>query len=181
MKVGPWRSHGLVAVTLQRGRILGALGDEPAAVADLLAGERALDAAPEVEWLDDHYSIDRPKAAYFASGAMVALHRPRETIELSAEVIAQSSEPRNRNYWPMRVANARLEWATALAQLGQEDEALALALEGLDRQWFRPDTEQRSRALLSRMRDPRLRRQLAGELEERLANSAHPAETQTPG
>jgi hypothetical protein len=119
-----------------------------------------------VEWLDDHYSIDRPKAAYFASGAMVALHRSRETIELTTEVVSQSSEPRNPNYWPMRVANARLERAGALAELGEEDEALALASEALERQWFRPDTEQRARALLGRLRDRRLRERLAGELEE---------------
>ena len=115
-----------------------------------------------------HYSIDRPKAAYFASGAMVALHRPRETIELTTEVVSQSSEPRNRNYRPMRVANARLEWASALAELGEEDEALSLALEALDRQWFRPYTEQRAQALLGRLRDRRLREQLAGELEEQV-------------
>jgi transcriptional regulator with XRE-family HTH domain len=170
IRVAPWRSHGLVAVTLQRGRIHGALGDERAAVADLLAGEKALDAAPEVTHLDDHFQIDRPKAAYFASGAMVALHRPRETIELAEDVIIHSSEPRERNYWPMRVANARLEWAGALAELGEEDGAVALAVAALDRQWFRPDTEQRTRAVLARMRDRRLREQLAAELEERLGD-----------
>jgi hypothetical protein len=81
----------------------------------------------------------------------------------------------------VRVANARLEWATAVAELGQEDEALALALKALDRQWFRPDTEQRTRALLSRMRDLRLRQQLAGELEERLGNWAGPEGTDNSG
>ena len=56
--VAPKGSHGLVAVTLQRARINGALGDETAAVQDLLAGEHALALADPCQYVDDHYSID---------------------------------------------------------------------------------------------------------------------------
>lgn len=60
-----------------------------------------------------------------------------------------------------------MEWATALADLGGEDEAYAMARRGLDDwRWFRMGPAERARALLLRMRDPRLRAQLAGELEE---------------
>jgi hypothetical protein len=130
--VAPKGSHGLVAVTLQRARINGALGDETAAVRDLLAGERALGAASPVQYADDHYSIDPAKAAFFGSGAMAALHRPAETIEYAAEVVRVSEDRTSRNYWPMRVANARIEWAMALVDRGEEDAAAVQAREALD-------------------------------------------------
>jgi hypothetical protein len=72
----------------------------------------------------------------------------------------------------MRVANARVEWAMALTDLGQEDEAMAQATEALEPEWFRPDTERRIRMLLARMRDPKLRADLAGELAVRLHTPA---------
>ncbi len=166
--VAPQGSHALVAVTLQRARISGALGDEAAAVRDLLAGERALAAAGPVPHVDDHYTIDPAKAAFFASGAMASLHRPAETIEHAAEVVRVSEDTRSRNYWPMRVANARIEWAIALVDLGEEDEAAAQAREALDPAWFRPDTERRMGRLLARMRDPVLRAELTALLRDRL-------------
>jgi transcriptional regulator with XRE-family HTH domain len=164
----PQGSHSLVAATLQRACINGASGDLRATLRDLAAGERALAQTPLSAWNDDHYVIDPSKAAFFASGALAALHLPKETIEHAAEVVRSSLDPGSRGYWPMRVANARLEWAMALADRGEEDEAYALALQALERQWFRPDTESRTRMLLRRLRDPRLRALLAGELEERL-------------
>jgi hypothetical protein len=170
--VAPAGSHGLVAVTLQRARINATLGEESAAVDDLLAGERALATAPTVTYPDDHYLIDPSKAAFFASGTMAALKRPKETIEHAAEVVRVSEDKRTRNYWPMRVANARVEWAMALSDLGQEDEAMEQAMQALDPEWFRPDTERRARALLLRLRDPRLRADLSGVLAERLRHAA---------
>jgi hypothetical protein len=169
MRRAPHGSHGLVAATLQRARINGAIGDPGATLRDLATGERALAQARPSEWPDDHYVIDPSKAAFFASGALAGLRRPVETIEHAAEVVRGGLDPGSRGYWPMRVANARLEWAMALADLGEEDEACAMALQALEQQWFRPDTERRTRMLLRRLRDPRLRRQLAGELEERLS------------
>jgi tetratricopeptide (TPR) repeat protein len=166
IEMAPLGGFGLVASTMQRARIYGALGDEDAAVRDLLAGERALAAAGEAEWPDDHYSVDSAKAAFFASGAMVQLRRPAEAIEHAAEVVRASESPRTRNFWPMRVANARVEWATALADLGDEDAAAAMAEKALDPQWFRPDTHRRVQTLLRRMRDPRLRAHLAERLQE---------------
>jgi hypothetical protein len=71
----------------------------------------------------------------------------------------------------MRVANARLEWAMALADQGEEDAAVAMATQALDPQWTRPDTDRRTRMLLARLRDPRLRAELAGRLEEALVAS----------
>jgi len=53
----------------------------------------------------------------------------------------------------MRVANARIEWAMALVDLGEEDEAADQARTALDPTWFRPDTEKRMRRLLAQMRD----------------------------
>ncbi len=79
-------------------------------------------------------------------GGPAALRRPVETIEHAAEVVRRSEDPSTRNYLPMRVANARLEWAMALADQGDEDEAFAMARLALDRQWFRPDTERRTRS-----------------------------------
>ena len=38
----------------------------------------------------------------------------------------------------------------------------------LEPQWVRPDTERRTRMLLARMRDPRLRERLAEQLREAL-------------
>ena len=168
----PLGSHSLVATTLQRARINCAIGDQRATVRDLAAGERALAQTPFSLGNDDHYVIDPAKAAFFASGALAALHLPAETIEHAAEVVRSSLDPGSRGNWPMRVANARLEWAMALADQGEEDEAYAMALQALDQQWFRPDTERRTRMLLRRLRDPRLRQQLASELEERLGNAS---------
>jgi hypothetical protein len=56
----------------------------------------------------------------------------------------------------------------ALADQGDEDEAFAMARLALDRQWSAPDTERRTRMLLRRLRDPRLRADLSGELDQRV-------------
>jgi transcriptional regulator with XRE-family HTH domain len=169
--VAPRGGYGLVAVTLQRARIRGALGDEPGVREDLEAGRRAWTAAGDPEWPDDHYQIDHAKVAYFGSGAMVGLRRPREAIELASEVIEANQNPATRNWWPMRVANARLELAVARADLGEEDEAAALAEQALEPQWLRPDTERRTRMLLSRMRDPKLRAYVAEQLDHAVSST----------
>jgi transcriptional regulator with XRE-family HTH domain len=163
---GPPGGFGLVAATLQRARINGAMGDRTATMQDLRAGERALAAAGEAAFPDDHYEIDPAKARFFASGAWAQLRRPAETIENAAEVVRASEDPKTRNYWPMRVANARVEWAMALTDLGEEDEAAALAALALEPLWLRPDTERRMRELLARMRDARLRSQLAEQMHD---------------
>jgi hypothetical protein len=59
-----------------------------------------------------------------------------------------------------------IEWAMALTDLGEEDEAAAMAQRALDPLWLRPDTERRMRALLAKMGDARLRAQLADEMRE---------------
>jgi len=164
--VAPAGGYGLVAATLQRARINGAIGDRMSTMVDLRAGERALAAAGEPAFPDDHYAVDPAKARFFASGAWAQLRQPAETIENAAEVVRASEDQRTRNFWPMRVANARVEWAMALTDLGQEDEAAALARLALDPLWLRPDTERRMRALLARMRDSQLRERLADELHE---------------
>jgi transcriptional regulator with XRE-family HTH domain len=176
ISVAPAGGYGLVAATLQRARINGAIGDRPSTMHDLRAGERALAAAGEPTFPDDHYAVDPAKARFFASGAWAQLRRPAETIENAAEVVRASEDPRTRNFWPMRVANARVEWAMALTELGREDEAAALARLALDPLWLRPDTERRLRALLARMRDSRLRRHLADELHESQVTAALLAE-----
>jgi hypothetical protein len=109
---------------------------------------------------------------------VLELGRPQETIEHAAEVVRASEDPGTRNWWPMRVANARVEWATALADLGEEDEAAAMATQAFDQRWFRPDTERRTQTLLGRMRDPVLRAALAGRLESlaRPARSGYPVQ-----
>jgi hypothetical protein len=166
IEIAPAGGHGLVAATLQRARINGSLKDEAAALQDILAGERALSLVGEVEWPDDHYSIDPSKALYYISGTMAALHRPQETIEHAAEVVRQNQDAATRNYWPTRVISARLEWAAALADLGEEDEAYARAHGALaDWPFFRLGPYQRAQRLLRRLRDPRLRSQLLGELD----------------
>ncbi|HEY7201869.1 MAG TPA: helix-turn-helix domain-containing protein [Candidatus Dormibacteraeota bacterium] len=171
VEIAPVGGYGLVAVTMQRARINGALGDDEAALRDLQAGARALAAVEESEWVDDHYVVDRAKAAYFASGTMAQLRRPAETIEHAAEVVRANDDPQTRNWWPMRTSNARLEWAAALADQGEEDGARELARNALDPRWFRPDTERRTRLLLTRMRDPRLRAEVIGQMQEAKASS----------
>jgi hypothetical protein len=89
--------HGLVAATLQRARINGAVAQEATALQDIIAGERALAQVGDVSWPDDHYSIDPSKALYYISGTMAALHKPDEVIEHAAEVVRQNgSEPNER-------------------------------------------------------------------------------------
>ena len=78
VQVAPPGGFGLVAATLQRARIRGALADEDGAVRDLLAGQKALAAAGEAVCPDDHYSIDPAKAAFFVPGTMAHLRRPAE-------------------------------------------------------------------------------------------------------
>jgi transcriptional regulator with XRE-family HTH domain len=171
IEIAPAGGHGLVAATLQRARVNGSLGEEAEALRDVLAGERALARVGEVEWPDDHYSIDPSKALYYISGTMAALHRPREVIEHAAEVVRQNEQPATRNYWPTRVISARMEWAAALAELGEEDEAYAMAVRALEAlPFFRLGPVQRTERLLRRLRDPRLRQQVAGELEQRLGD-----------
>ncbi len=172
IRVAPAGTHGLVAATMQRARINAALHDVEAALADLKAGEKAHSASPEPEWPDDHYSIDSAKVAFFTSGALAQLKFPKEAITYAAEVVRRNEDPSTHNFWPMRVANARVEWATALADLGEEDEAEAKAKEALDPRWLRPDTERRMEALQVRLRDPRIKERLAEALFEAKAHAA---------
>ena len=165
IEIAPPGGYGLVAATLQRARVHGAMGDEAATIRDLRAGQHALADAGEPSFPDDHYAVDPAKARFFASGAWAQLRRPAEAIENAAEVVRASEDPRTRNFWPMRVANARIEWAMALTDLGEEDEATAMASQALQPLWLRPDTERRMRALLARMRDARLRSRLAGQMQ----------------
>jgi tetratricopeptide (TPR) repeat protein len=167
-ELAPVGSYGLVAALGQRARVDGLMGDMEAAEQDLAAVERSMAQAGEPEFVDDHYSIDEPKSRYFGSGAMATLGRPQEAIGYAREVVEANENPKTRNYWPLRVANARMEWATALVELGEEDEALAMASLSFDPEWWRPDTEWRARILLSRMRDPRLRAELAALVEDRI-------------
>lgn len=171
IQIAPVGSYGLVAVTLQRARVSATLQDARAARADVLAGERAYGAVGEPEWPDDHYSIDRAKVAFFTSGAMAQLRKPVETIEHAAEVVHSNEDPSTHNFWPMRVANARVEWAMALADLGEEDEAESKAMAALDPHWLRPDTERRMEALLARLRDPRIKERLTAALATAKAES----------
>jgi hypothetical protein len=145
----------------------GLLRDVEAAQRDLDLVEQAMAKAGEPEFPDDHHSIDQPKSRYFGSGAMAAAGRPREAIDYAREVVAANEDPRTRNWWPVRVADTRMEWALALVNLGEEDEALAMARRAADPKWWRPDTAWRARLVISRMRDPVLRAELsalAGEL-----------------
>ncbi len=166
IEIAPPGGYGLVAATLQRARIHGAMGDEAATIRDLRAGQHALATAGEPSFPDDHYAVDPAKARFFASGAWAQLRRPVEAIENAAEVVRASEDPRTRNFWPMRVANARIEWAMALTDLGEEDEAAVMASQALQPLWLRPDTDRRMRGLLARMRDARLRSRLAGQMQE---------------
>jgi hypothetical protein len=79
----------------------------------------------------------------------------------------------------MRAANARVEWAMALVDLGDEDAAVAMATLALDPEWLGPDTERRTRILLRKMRDPRLRAQLTDQLHASwtLPHTARPTST----
>lgn len=166
IKVARASGYSLVAATMQRARIRGELDDRQAVVEYLLAGQRGLSKAGPPLWPDDHYSIDPAKAAFFASGAFAQLHDPNATIEHAAEVVRASSHADTRNFWPMRVANARVEWAMALVDLKDEDAAVAMATLALDPEWLRPDTERRTQILLRKMQNIRLRSQLAEQLHE---------------
>jgi hypothetical protein len=164
VKLAPAGGYGLIAATMQRARINGALGNQAEAIKDLVAGQRAHESAGEPEWPDDHYSLDGPKIAFYSSGAFAQLGLPAETVEHASQVISANEDPSTRNYWPMRAANARVEWAMALARQGDEDTAFAMAAQALDPQWLRPDTDRRTRKLLSQMRDPKLQSDLADQL-----------------
>jgi hypothetical protein len=86
-------------------------------------------------------------------------------------VIRANSDPWTRNYWPTRIGSARLEWAMALVDQREEDGATALASQVLAEPWhFRAGHASRTRTLLGRMRDRRLRSRLGGELEARLGH-----------
>jgi transcriptional regulator with XRE-family HTH domain len=165
-EVAPAGGYGLVAALGQRARMNGLLRDVEAAQRDLALVEQAMAKAGEPEFPDDHYSIDQPKSRYFGSGAMAAAGRPREAIAYAQEVVAANEDPQTRNWWPVRVADTRMEWALALVDLGEEDEALAMARRAADPEWWRPDTAWRARLVISRMRDPVLRAELSALVEE---------------
>ena len=156
ISVAPAGGYGLVAATLQRARINGAIGDHASTMLDLRSVNVPSPPPASRPSPTTTTPWTRPRAArFFASGAWTQLRRPAETIENAAEVVRASEDPRTRNFWPMRVANARVEWAMALTDLGQEDEAGALVRLALDPLWLRPDTERRMGALLARMRETR--------------------------
>jgi hypothetical protein len=164
VELAPKGGYGLIAATLQRARINGTIGDKTEAIRDLAAGQLAYESAGEPEWPDDHFSLDRPKIAFYSSGTFAQLGMPVETTVHAAEVVHANEDPSTRNYWPMRTANARIEWAMALTRQGDEDAAVGMAARALDPQWLRPDTDRRTRKLLGQMRDPQLRTDLANQL-----------------
>jgi transcriptional regulator with XRE-family HTH domain len=162
--VAPRGGFGLVAALGQRARIHACLGEERGVIRDLREAERALAAVGDPPDPADHYFSGPGQAIYFGARAFARLGRPVETIEHAAEVVRLSQDPAQQQYCPTRALNARLEWAAALAKLGEEDATYAKALEDFDPIWWRPGTTQRTRSLLVSMRDPRLRTALAEQL-----------------
>lgn len=63
------------------------------------------------------------------------------------------------------------DWVTGFT--GIRNAAVAMATLALDPEWLRPDTERRTRILLSKLRDPQLRAQLDDQLHASIDAAAH--------
>src|SRR4029450_3043372 len=70
------------------------------------------------------------KLSFYAATCYVWLSDPARAEQPARGVIEQTGTPASRNWWPTRVATARIELALALAQQGRIDEAARAGADG---------------------------------------------------
>jgi transcriptional regulator with XRE-family HTH domain len=122
LEVAP-RSSVRVALHLQQARAWARLGDAPAATRALRNAGAALEPLPDPADLDDHYVSDPVRFAGVSATVYALLGLPGEAEQHARQVIAQSGDATQRNYWPTRVGTAWVEVGFALAQQRKIDEA----------------------------------------------------------
>jgi transcriptional regulator with XRE-family HTH domain len=122
LEVAP-KSSVRVALNLQQARAWARLGDAPAATRALRNAGAALEPLPDPADLDDHYVSDPVRFAGMSATVYALLGLPGEAERHARQVIAQSGDATQRNYWPTRVGTAWVEVGFALAQQHKIDEA----------------------------------------------------------
>jgi tetratricopeptide (TPR) repeat protein len=122
-EIAPADKSVIVAVTLQEARASARLGARRETDDALRRAEAALAKLPEPSHPEDHFTFDPPKLSFYAATCYVWLREPARAEQHARRVIEQNGNPASRNWWPTRVATARIELALAHAQQGRIDEA----------------------------------------------------------
>ncbi len=130
-EVAPADKSVIVAVTLQEARASARLGARRETDDAIRRAEAALAKLPEPSHPEDHFTFDPPKLSFYAATCYVWLTEPARAEEHARRVIEQNGNPASRNWWPTRVATARIELALALAQQGQVDAAAQIGADVL--------------------------------------------------
>jgi hypothetical protein len=84
--------------------------------------------------------FDPPKVSFYLATCYVWLREPVRAEEHARHVIEGNGDPTSRNWWPTRVATARIELAFAFAQQGRIDEAAGIGADVLSAEFLRRST-----------------------------------------
>jgi tetratricopeptide (TPR) repeat protein len=153
--VAPTDRSVIVATTLQEARAWARLGGRREAEHAIRRAEAALARLPEPSNPQDHFTFDPPKLSFYAATCYVWLQEPARAEEHARYVIEENGDRTGRNWWPTRVATARIELALAFAQQGRIDEAARTGGDVLSADFLRRSTVWRAGELdrLLRKRD----------------------------
>jgi tetratricopeptide (TPR) repeat protein len=139
-EIAPPDRSVIVATTLQEARAWARLGARREAEHAIRRAEAALARLPEPSHPQDHFVFDPPKLSFYVATCYVWLHEPARAEEHARHVIEGNGDPASRNWWPTRVATARVELALALAQQGRVDEAARIGIDVLSADFLRRST-----------------------------------------
>jgi hypothetical protein len=165
----PEGTHAFVATTIQEARGWARLGERKRAEQSLSRSVAGIDRLPPVENPQHHYVFDPPKFSHYAHTVYAWLGMPTQTERHALQAIKDFGDPRSRNYWPSRVATARLDLALSLVRQGRVDEAAATGTNAFVSAPFLRQFQLRKGAELSRALEPYPRMPAVSEFRERLA------------
>jgi tetratricopeptide (TPR) repeat protein len=139
-EVAPANRSVIVATTLQEARAWAYLGGRREAEHAIRRAETAMAKLPEPTQPQDHFTFDPPKLSFYVATCYVWLQEPARAEEHARHVIEQNGDRASRNWWPTRVATARIELALAFALQGRIDEAARTGLGVLSTDFRRRST-----------------------------------------
>lgn len=141
-----------IAVHMQEARARARLGEHAETISAIRRAQDAADRVPTAAHLDDHYTFDPSKIDFYAATAFLHLGNYREAEQHARDVIIASSDSRGGNYWPTRVASARMDLGMALARRGAVDAAAYEAGQAFEAPFVRRSTLARGHELADVLR-----------------------------
>lgn len=130
-RLTPRGTSAAVATTMQEARARARLHERREAEAALARGYSAIERLPQPAHPEHHFMWDAPKFSYYATTTYGWLQMPKQTERYALETIELFSDSGGPNWWPGRVAGARLDLGVALVQQHRIDEAAHIGNQAL--------------------------------------------------